>query len=210
MARFNTDNSTNAALAVMAAIEIFEKLSGHPIPIDAKATLLEIFVGVGLWFTGKPSPTTGKILQHLGLKNDLVNDVAGDRGGNYFPGVGTSGPTPDLERFGATPRRGNEQFGGTTPRGGNAGLNADTLEAIANDVGDYGTRRPSRNPVAWVSASESIPPNSDRAKAAAAYAADVAMGRAASPEQMNEFLAGGDDDDNSYSTPVQGGGEWQN
>lgn len=195
MARFNTDNSTNAALAVMAAIEVFEKLSGHPIPIDAKATLLEIFVGVGLWFTGKPSPTTGKILQHLGLKNDLVNDVAGDRGGNYFPSVGTSGATPDLERFGATPGRGN------------ASLSADTLEAIANDVGDYDTRRPSRNPVAWVSASESIPPNSDRAKAAAAYAADVAMGRAASPEQMNQMLRNSGDGETEGFSRLEGQ-EW--
>jgi hypothetical protein len=30
------------------------------------------------------------------------------------------------------------------------------------------------------------------------------------PERFSEISMSGDDDDNSYSLPVQGGGEWQN
>lgn len=127
--KFNTDNSTNTALFLMVGIELFEKLTGHPIPADTRATLLEIFVGVGLWFTGKPSPATGKILRHLGLKNnDLVDSVA-DGGGNAVDrGV-------DLRRNHDAQSIGVE------------GLNAGTLERIA-DGGDYGDRSHNPDPAA--------------------------------------------------------------
>jgi hypothetical protein len=63
--KFNTDNSTNAALAVMIAIEIFEKLTGHPIPSNAKETLLEIFPRGGALVHGKAIGSDRKNLEIL-------------------------------------------------------------------------------------------------------------------------------------------------
>jgi hypothetical protein len=118
--KFNTDNSTNTALVLMVAIEIYEKLTGHPIPPNAKETLLEIFVGVGLWFTGKPSPTTGKILKYFGLNNALVDSAAASRSDSLA-----------RDSMGA-PR---DQYRDN----GDVGLNVETLERMA-DGGDHGDR----------------------------------------------------------------------
>jgi hypothetical protein len=128
MAKINTDNSTNAALMAMAAIELFEKLTHHPIPQDTKTTLLEVFLGVGLWFTGKPSSATNRILSHLGIGNGLDNsDSAGDRA--------VSDRGVDVRRNYDAQSIGLE------------GLNAGTLERIADGV-DYGDRGPTPDPAA--------------------------------------------------------------
>jgi hypothetical protein len=132
MAKLNTDNSTNAALMAMAAIELFEKLTHHPIPVDTKTTLLEVFLGIGLWFTGKPSSATNRILSHLGIGNGLDN----------------SGGVGDRDVSDRATLRGNPV---DTARGqsGDYGdrLNAETLERIA-DSGDYVDRGPTPDPAA--------------------------------------------------------------
>jgi hypothetical protein len=192
MAKINTNNSTNAALVAMGAIELFEKLTQHPIPQETKVTLLEIFLGVGLWFTGKPSSATHRILNHLGLNNGL--DTSGGDGGDVSDRANLRGNPVD------TAHRQSADYG-------DVGLNAGTLERIA-DGGDYGDRgdRPARLPS--VSSPEVI--------SAAWRQADIARGRSPIegtdiyPSQFARESMAGDADDNSYSMPVQGGDKWQN
>jgi hypothetical protein len=132
MAKLNTDNSTNAALMAMAAIELFEKLTHHPIPVDTKTTLLEVFLGIGLWFTGKPSSATNRILSHLGIGNGLDN----------------SGSVSDRDVSDRATLRGNPVDTARRQTGHDGDrLNAETLERIGDGV-DYGDRCPTPDPAA--------------------------------------------------------------
>lgn len=89
--RLNTDNTTNAAIGVMVAIELMEKATGHQLSADAKGTITEVLLGIGLWFTGKPSPTTNRILSHLGINNDLASGNPGfNSASDRAPDVGSS------------------------------------------------------------------------------------------------------------------------
>jgi hypothetical protein len=125
----------------------------------------------------------------FGLKvmvNDLVPSDSDNRGSVAGGStIHSSAATPDLERFGSTAGRGN------------AALNADTLESIANDVDNYGRRGDRPDPVAWIAPPESIEPNSDRAKSAAWYAADVARGGSMAPSEFAEWSQSGDEDPQS-------------
>lgn len=122
--RLNTDNSTNATLAIMAAIEVLEKLTQHPLPPDTKVTVIEICVAVGLWFTGKPSAETLSIAKLLGGKNGLDSGVSlGDTAGECSDPVLGRGMVAD----GAEGRRG--------------GLGAPVLDEAAR-VAQYWESRP--------------------------------------------------------------------
>jgi hypothetical protein len=131
MAKINTNNSTNAALVAMGAIELFEKLTQHPIPQETKVTLLEVFLGVGLWFTGKPSSATHRILKHLGIGNGLDN--SGGVGGDVSDRANLRGNPVDTA---------HRQYGDDGD-----GLNEGTLERIADGV-DYGDRGHTPDPAA--------------------------------------------------------------
>lgn len=65
MRRLNDDQSSNIALAAMIAIEVMEKITGQRLPPDAKTTILEILVGIALWFTGKPSSLTESLAMQV-------------------------------------------------------------------------------------------------------------------------------------------------
>lgn len=60
-----TDKSTNAALVILGAIALGEKITGQDLPEGTKMTIMEVTVAVGLWFTGKPSQATLDIARQL-------------------------------------------------------------------------------------------------------------------------------------------------
>jgi len=168
--RFNTDNSTNLALVLLVAIELFEKLTGHPIPSTTKETLLEIFVGVGLWFTGKPPAATGRILKNFGLKNDLVNSVAGGRDDALAH-----------DSMGAV----RDQYRDS----GDVGLSAETLDRMASDD-NYGDR--SALPVPAVRVAEDY---FDRQRRNGRRLPNIPIaGTDITPEQFSEISMGGTED----------------
>jgi hypothetical protein len=87
MRRLNDDQSSNIALAAMIAIEVMEKITGQKLPPDAKITILEILIGIALWFTGKPSSLTESLaaqVRRMFGAADTTNSNA------------TTAPTPPL------------------------------------------------------------------------------------------------------------------
>jgi hypothetical protein len=160
---------------------------------------------IAQWMQGVPTQKTqliGDILQLNGSKTnaEFIRGV--------MARIIAAGVVPGLE-----PAIDRVDVGGprSPQRRGNA-LDAELLDRMA-DGSDYSDRGGVSNNTRmnqWISAPESIPPNSDRAKAQAWYAVDVAKGNAVAPDRFAEIAQSGDAEDNSYSLPVQGGGEWRN
>ncbi|MGL5062852.1 MAG: hypothetical protein ACRC62_22990 [Microcoleus sp.] len=151
---------SNVGWIVLIAIAVVEKITHQEIPQDAKTTILEIAAGVSLYFNGKPSHVTEKLLKKVaGYELDSV-------------GVGS---IPD--------------------RGANPGGIDYSAVSSVGAWDDAGRSRESGLNRASVAPPESIEPNSDRAKAAAWYAADVARGRAMPPDKFAEWARSANEDE---------------
>lgn len=182
--RLNVNNSTNVAAiaSLVAAVSIVGNgLHRHPSEFFAWGPeAIGLVAGAfSQWLQGTPSQETKLIKSVLQLEGE-TNAQLVRSAINRIIGAGV---VPGLDR----------------------------PPVVGDDVGRSGTSPRRSNAVAspqWISSPESIEPNSDRAKSQAAYAADVARGRAASPQRMNELLANSDGE-NTFSEIV-GGGEWQN
>lgn len=174
MRRPNIDELTNIGWMVLAAIAVFEKITHQEIPQDAKTTILEIAAGVSLYFNGKPSHVTEKLLKKV-AGYDLA-DADSDRGSR-----GAGADYPPAHGLGAWD--------------GAAGGRESGLNYGASDSRLVGNRPSDRATTASISPPESIEPNSDRAKAAAWYAADVARGRAMPPNEFSEWSQSAQEDE---------------
>lgn len=193
--RLNVDNSTNAAAIaslVAAASIVGDGLHRHPSEFFAwgPQAIGLVVAAFSQWMQGTPSQETKlikSVLQLDGETNAQIVRSAFRRvvGAGVVPGLDAPVPGDDVGRFGAPERRG---------------------DALVVDVHDYGDRGAVPPPAAQV-AEEYF----DRQRREGRRLPNIPIaGTSITPEQFAMDSMSGDSDDNSYSLPVQGGGEWQN
>jgi hypothetical protein len=194
--RLNVDNSTNAASIaslVAAASIVGDGLHRHPSEFFAwgPQAIGLVVAAFSQWMQGTPSQETKLIKSVLQLEGETNAQLVRSAfrrvvGAGVVPGLDAPVPGDDVGRFGAPERRGDAALDVGVPDYDDRGAMPAPAARVAEDYFDRQRREGRRLP--------NIP----------------IAGTDITPERFSEISMGGDSDDNSYSLPVQGGGEWQN
>jgi hypothetical protein len=96
--RINSDEATNFGLFVLAAIKVLEGATKQSLPPEIQDLILTIAAGTCLWFAGKPSARTYKILKGIRLNNGITAGTDDDFVDQSFTAAETTVSAVDVPR----------------------------------------------------------------------------------------------------------------
>jgi hypothetical protein len=96
--RIDSDEATNFGLFVLAAIKVLEGATKQSLPPEIQDLILTIAAGTCLWFAGKPSARTYKILKTMRLNNGVTAGADDNFVDQSFTAAETTVSTVDVPR----------------------------------------------------------------------------------------------------------------